>query len=542
MANQFDVLCKQLQTQGNFRNPVKKSVGLLHLQSQSHSFGGAAISEPFSSSSLPPSLVPGHFATTFIPGACAKVASPFSLRETLASGAGHATGLLPFLGQMAAPAPSHAKSQRRVAVIGSGIAGLSAAWALSTQAQVTLFEANDYFGGHTHTVDVELEGQSHGVDTGFLVFNERTYPLLIELFKQLEVSVATSEMSFSVQVAEQQLEWSGSNLNGVFAQRANLLRPAFWGMLADLQKFNRLCTALATQGQEAALAQPIGDFLRQHGFKPAFRDWYLLPMVACIWSCPTRQMLEFPISTLIRFCHNHGLLQVTNRPQWYTVRGGAKNYVDKLLSRIADARLGCPVQSVQRRVGGGIDIHSPRGLETFDEVVMAGHSDQSLKMLAQPSKTEQQILAAIPYHRNRAVLHTDSQLMPRRKRAWAAWNYEHGGKQPGSEQSAVCLHYWLNRLQPLPWQRAVLVSLNPVREPAQDKILAEYDYAHPVFDRAAVAAQARLPLIQGESHVWYCGAWTRYGFHEDGLLSGLTVAKQLLERWSHEAPSRARAT
>ncbi|MCV2370337.1 NAD(P)/FAD-dependent oxidoreductase [Roseateles oligotrophus] len=432
------------------------------------------------------------------------------------------------------------KSPRRVAVIGSGIAGLSTAWALSNQAQVSLFEANDYFGGHTHTVDIELEGQRHGVDTGFLVFNERTYPLLIELFKQLDVTVAPSEMSFSVQVADQQLEWSGSNLNGVFAQRANLFRPAFWGMLADLQKFNRLCTDLATRGQEAALAQPIGDFLRQHGFKPAFRDWYLLPMVACIWSCPTRQMLEFPISTLIRFCHNHGLLQVTNRPQWYTVRGGAKRYVDKLLSRISDARLSCPVQSVRRLAGAGVEIQTARGVETFDEVVMAGHSDQSLGLLAEPSKEERQILGAIPYHRNRAVLHTDSELMPRRQRAWAAWNYEHGDKQSGGEQRAVCLHYWLNRLQPLPWQQAVLVSLNPVREPAANKVLAEFDYAHPVFDRAAVAAQARLPLIQGEGHVWYCGAWTRYGFHEDGLLSGLTVAKQLLERWAQETPGHKR--
>jgi predicted NAD/FAD-binding protein len=450
--------------------------------------------------------------------------------------------LLPFLNQIAASNSGQGDSKRRVAVIGSGIAGLSAAWALSGQAQVTLFEANDYFGGHTHTVDIELEGQRHGVDTGFLVFNERTYPLLIELFKQLDVAVAPSEMSFSVQVAEQQLEWSGSNLNGLFAQRANLFRPAFWGMLAELQKFNRLCTELATRGQEAALAQPIGDFLLQHGFKSAFRDWYLLPMVACIWSCPTRQMLEFPISTLIRFCHNHGLLQITNRPQWYTVRGGAQRYVDKLLSRIPDPRLSCPVQKVRRLAGGGVEIQSARGLETFDAVVMAGHSDQSLRMLDHPSQAERQVLAAIPYQRNRAVLHTDDRLMPRHKRAWAAWNYEHGGKQAGPEQREVCLHYWLNRLQPLPWLQAVMVSLNPVREPAQSKTLAEYDYAHPVFDRGAVAAQARLPLIQGEGQVWYCGAWTRYGFHEDGLLSGLTVAKQLLERWAQQAPGHLSST
>lgn len=535
IANAFYMLCEQLQSLKNFRNSVKNSVALDHLQSQSHSLSGAEISGPFSSSSLPPSLVPRHFATTFMPGACAVSASPFLLRESQTSAAGHAAGLLPFLSQLAKPLADAPGPRRRVAVIGSGIAGLSSAWALSSQARVTLFEASDYFGGHTHTVDIELENQRHGVDTGFLVFNERTYPLLIELFKQLDVEVATSEMSFSVQVADQQLEWSGNNLNGLFAQRANLFRPAFWGMLGDLQKFNRLCTDLASQGSEAALAQAIGDFLDQHGFKPAFRDWYLLPMVACIWSCPTRQMLAFPISTLIRFCHNHGLLQITNRPQWYTVRGGAKRYVAKLLTRISDARLNCPVHAVRRLPGGGVEIRSARGAEVFDEVVMAGHSDQSLALLDRPSKAEQQVLGAIPYHRNRAVLHTDAQLMPRRKQAWAAWNYEHGGKQSGGEERAVCLHYWLNRLQPLPWQQPVMVSLNPVREPATPQVLAEFDYAHPVFDRAAVAAQARLPLIQGEGHIWYCGAWTRYGFHEDGLLSGLNVAQQLMARWAQEA-------
>ncbi|MFY7865130.1 NAD(P)/FAD-dependent oxidoreductase [Roseateles sp.] len=448
------------------------------------------------------------------------------------SATAHAETLLPLLHQLSEPRRPVDGSARRIAVVGSGIAGLSAAWALSAQAHVTLFEAGDYFGGHTHTVDIELEGRSHGVDTGFLVFNERTYPLLIQLFKQLGVQVAASDMSFSVQLPDQGLEWSGSNLNSVFAQRSNLLRPAFWGMLTDLQRFNRLCTQLAERGEEAALAQPIGDFLQQHRFGQAFRDWYLLPMVACIWSCPTRQMLAFPISTLIRFCHNHGLLQVTQRPQWYTVNGGAKHYVAKLLAGITDARLNTPVLSVSRSEEGGVMVQSSRGTERFDEVVMACHSDQTLQLLTHTSASERQILGAIPYHRNRAVLHTDTTLLPRRPRAWAAWNYEHGGQASGSDTKAVCLHYLLNRLQPLPWQQEVIVSLNPVREPSPAQTLAEFDYAHPVFDQGAVAAQARLPLIQGEGHVWFCGAWTRYGFHEDGLLSGLSVAKRLLESWA----------
>jgi predicted NAD/FAD-binding protein len=444
--------------------------------------------------------------------------------------AGHAAALLPFLRQLGQPGSM--QSPRRVAVIGSGISGLSAAWAISSQAQVTLFEAGDYFGGHTHTVEVELEGHKHGVDTGFLVFNERTYPLLIQLFQQLDVEVAASEMSFSVQLPDQGLEWSGTNLNGVFAQRSNLLRPGFWGMLADLLRFNALCNALASSGEEAAMAQPIGEFLREQRFGKAFRDWYLMPMVACIWSCPTAQMLSFPVSTLIRFCHNHGLLQISERPQWFTVNGGAKRYVDKLLAGIKDARLSTPVTGVQRLPQGGVMLRTAQGSERFDAVVMASHSDQSLRLLDDVSLQERQVLGAIGYHRNRAVLHTDASLLPRRRRAWAAWNYEHGGSRSGAEEQAVCLHYLLNRLQPLPWQQPLLVSLNPVREPAQNQVLGEFDYAHPVFDAAAVAAQSRVGLLQGQGDVWFCGAWTRYGFHEDGLLSGLTVAKALLDGWA----------
>jgi len=463
-----------------------------------------------------------------------------------ASGAAdHAQGLSEFLANLnaAPPAGGARPDRRRVAVVGSGIAGLAAAWALSHHAEVTLFEAGDYFGGHTHTVDITLQGQQHGVDTGFLVFNERTYPLLIQLFAQLGVEVAASDMSFSVQVPELALEWSGSNLNSVFAQRRNLLRPAFWGMLQDLLRFNRLCTALAEGGSEAALSQSIGDFLGEQRFGEAFRRWYLLPMVACIWSCPTSQMLQFPIRTLIRFCHNHGLLQVTKRPQWFTVRGGACHYVDKLLPLIRHQRLNCAVHAVER-CGAQTRVHSSAGTELFDEVVMACHSDQSLALLGNASLQERQILGSIGYHRNRAVLHTDASLLPRRRRAWAAWNYEHGGSagqlRRGREDQAVCLHYLLNRLQPLPWQQPVLVSLNPVREPDAAQVLGEFDYAHPVFDLPAVRAQERLHEIQGRDHLWYCGAWTRYGFHEDGLLSGLGVAKRMLEHWAaHAQPAGA---
>ncbi len=542
--------CKAAQSATKYFSRRNNSVILDFFESQELPLHGPENPEPVFSS-LPPSLAPRRLATTFIPRASVVRGGPALLgndaghtvqaRVAVSGGKSHATELLPFLRQIGSrPQNGHdgRPAQRRVAVIGSGIAGLSAAWALTQHAQVTLFEANDYFGGHTNTVDVELEGRRFGVDTGFLVFNERTYPLLIQMFEQLDVTVAASDMSFSVQSPGQGLEWSGSNLNSVFAQRRNLLRPDFWRMLADLRRFNSLCTALAASGQEAALQQPIGDFLDQQRFSRAFRDWYLLPMVACIWSCPTAQMLSFPISTLIRFCHNHGLLQVTDRPQWFTVRGGARHYVHKLLAQLTDARLSTPVSGVTRLAGGGVMVHTRKGSERFDEVVMAGHSDQSLRLLEQPSTLERQVLGAIGYHRNRALLHLDKTMLPQRPRAWAAWNYEHGsskaGRQGEPEPSAVCLHYLLNRLQPLPCKQPVLVSLNPVREPDERLKLAEFDYAHPVFDAAAVAAQARIPLLQGQGHVWFCGAWTRYGFHEDGLLSGLKVAKQLSEQWARQ--------
>ena len=428
---------------------------------------------------------------------------------------------------------------RRVAVIGSGISGLSAAHALARDAQVTLFEAGAYFGGHTHTVDITLEGQTHGVDTGFLVFNERTYPKLIQLFGELQVPTAPSDMSFSVQVPEIGLEWSGSDLNAVFAQRRNLVRPAFWRMLRDLLRFNRLATGLAESGSTSQQLQPIVEFLDEHRFGIEFRDWYFLPMIGCIWSCPTDQMLRFPMATMIRFCHNHGLIQIMNRPRWFTVAGGARQYVDKLLLGIPDARLNTPVRSVRRsRPTGQVSVCTDVSTETFDAAVLACHSDQSLALLADATAAEREVLGAIRYHRNRAVLHTDTCVLPKRQSAWAAWNYERAGAN-SRETAAVCLHYLINQLQPLPFKTPVIVSLNPLnkpgREPRADTVHGVYDYAHPVFDAAAIAAQQRVPALQGEANTWFCGAWTRYGFHEDGLASGLAVAEGMRRQWADTA-------
>ena len=431
---------------------------------------------------------------------------------------------------------------RSVAVVGAGIAGLTVAHGLRAQAAVTLFEADDWFGGHAHTVDVTLEGHTHGVDTGFLVFNQRTYPRLIALLAELGVATAASEMSFSVQAPARGLEWSGSDLNGVFAQRANLVRPAFWHMLADIVRFNRETTAIAERNAEAEVDQSIGDFLDRGRYSTAFRDGYFLPMIGCIWSCPTEQMLRFPIGTMIRFCHNHGLLQLADRPQWHTVIGGSRHYVQKIVARLADARANTPVRSVRRlppgQGQGGVIVTTDHGSQRFDDVVLAGHSDQSLALLADATPDERSVLGAIRYHVNRAVLHTDASVLPCRQRAWAAWNYERAS-QLSREQSGVCLHYLINRLQPLPWATPTLVSLNPVRTLRDDAVLGQWDCAHPVFDRAAIAAQQRLPTIQGRSHLWFCGAWTRYGFHEDGLLSGEAVVDGLRARWAAQMSGRA---
>ena len=424
--------------------------------------------------------------------------------------------------------------RKRIAVIGSGISGLSAAYHLRKQADVTLFEAGSYFGGHTHTVDVTLPSPqgmvTHGVDTGFLVFNERTYPGLIGLFAELQVQTSASDMSFSVQTprasGQRAMEWSGSNLNTVFAQRSNLLSPKFLGMLRDVLRFNALANALAKRGEDHALMQPLGEFLEAHKFGSAFRHWYLLPMLGCIWSCPTDQMLQFPVATMVRFCHNHGLIQVVNRPQWFTVTGGAKHYVEKLLRHIPHTHLQTPVKRIERN-DSGARVFTETGSEVFDAVVLACHADQALSLLAKPTPQEQALLGAIRYHPNKAVLHTDTSVMPKKKLAWAAWNYERA-TDLGLESSRVCLHYWINRLQPLPFSEDVVVSLNPVRTIDPSKVLGEYDYAHPVFDLAAIQAQSQIPSLQGQQDTWYAGAWMGYGFHEDGFKAGRDAASGIL--------------
>lgn len=423
---------------------------------------------------------------------------------------------------------------QRVAVIGGGISGLAAAWLLCRDYRVTLFEADARAGGHTHTVPVELDGQVALVDTGFLVFNRQTYPELCRLFETLGIASTASEMSFSVSLREPRIEWAGTSLATVFGQPRNLLRPGFWRMLNDILRFNRETLSMADDAPAAAM--PLGAYLDAHGYSQSFRDWYLLPMAAAIWSCPTRSMAAYPLGTFVRFCRNHGLLQITDRPQWLTVMGGGQTYVNRMLQDLPDVRLGQPVSAIARSAHG-VTLRTPDADEVFDAVIMACHSDQALRILGEAaSEAEQAILGAVRYQPNVAWLHTDTALLPERRHLWAAWNYMAGDGAPGDQP--VSVSYLLNRLQPLPFDTPLMVTLNPPRPPAQAHVLKRIEYAHPVFDQGAIDAQGRLAALQGERRTWFAGAWTGYGFHEDGLRSALAVAT----RFGVMAPWHAPAT
>ncbi|MCX7258150.1 MAG: FAD-dependent oxidoreductase [Polaromonas sp.] len=403
--------------------------------------------------------------------------------------------------------------KQRIAIVGAGISGLSSAWLLSHLHEITLFEAGSYLGGHTNTVDVTLEGKTHPVDTGFLVFNEKTYPNLIAMFEQLGVVSVETEMSFAVSLENPHLEWAGSSLATVFGQKRNLLRPGFWSMLSDILRFNRESTAWLAMhpGNQRSLQ----DFLSAGRYSKTFADWYLLPMAAAIWSCPTAQMRDMPLATFIRFCQNHGLLQVFDRPMWRTVQGGGREYVRKIAGHLDDIRLACPVSAVTRD-GDQLRVTHAQGSERFDQVVMACHSDQAQAILGvTASDGQREVLSAIRYQPNRAVLHTDPALLPRDEKLWSAWNYFAG--QGAAGEQPVGVSYLINKLQPLPFKTPVVVTLNPAREPDPAKVLAEFDYAHPIFDGPAIAAQQKLADVQGENGIWLAGAWGGYGFHEDGL-------------------------
>lgn len=426
---------------------------------------------------------------------------------------------------------------KKIAVIGSGISGLSCAWLLSSYHQVTLFEKDDRLGGHSNTVRFELDDKPIDVDTGFIVFNPPNYPNLVELFKVLDVECCDTEMTFGVSTNEGELEYNGTDLRGLFAQPQNAFKPSFWKMLTDLLRFYRNAEAM---GNESDIEQlTLGQLLEKHQYSQPFIYDHLLPMGAAIWSTPVAQMLEYPASSFLRFCQNHGLVQVNDRPQWRTVVGGSKNYVDKIAQQLGSrVRLNSRIHRVIRQPDQVIieSLHGQR--EYFDEVVLACHSDQALKLLDSPTELEQQLLNQFPYQRNRAYLHRDPALMPRRKQVWSSWNYLASGDK--SHQREVSVTYWMNKLQPLNTEEDLFVSLNPLQEPQAGSIIRTFFYDHPCFGAKSLEAQRQLWQLQGHNRTWFCGAYFGYGFHEDGLQSGLAVAEQLgnLSRpWQLDEPN-----
>lgn len=413
----------------------------------------------------------------------------------------------------------------KIAIIGSGIAGLTCAYLLNRRHAITLFEAESWVGGHTHTVPVSLDGQHYAIDTGFIVFNDWTYPNFIHLLRQLGVRYQPTEMSFSVHDPRSGVEYNGNNLNSLFAQRSNLLSPRFWGMLQDILRFNREALRDLEEGRIAA-DLTLGQYLQQNGYGQRFIDHYIVPMGAAIWSMSLEGMLGFPLQFFVRFFRNHGLLSVSDRPQWYVIEGGSSAYVEPLTRDfLQHIRSNCPVQRIERDASG-VTVHSAAGSERFDKVVLACHSDQALALLAKPSEAEQQILGALPYAENDVVLHTDTRLLPRRPLAWASWNYRLGG--PRQQPAAVT--YNMNILQGIKAPHTFCVSLNQSEAIAPDKVLARFRYAHPQYSLAGMAAQARWEEIHGEQHSYYCGAYWANGFHEDGVVSALRVASAFGEQ------------
>jgi predicted NAD/FAD-binding protein len=405
--------------------------------------------------------------------------------------------------------------KQKIAVIGAGIAGLSAAWMLRDQHDVVLYEAEARPGGHADTQTVVVDGTTINVDTGFIVYNTGNYPNLTALFAELGVATQASDMSFGVSLGGGRLEYGGGSLAQLFAQPRNALRPRFWSMIRDLLRFYREAPKLL----DSAGGETLGAYLDQNRYGVAFAEDHLLPMGAAIWSGSLAGMRDFPARSFVRFFVNHGLLSLSDRPAWRTVVGGSRSYVARLVQDLPDVRLAQPVSRVERTASGMIVSHD-RGEERFDEVIFACHADQALALLAQPSAAETALLGAFRFQDNIAVLHSDASVMPKRRRAWSAWNYS-----DTTHDGPVCLTYWMNQLQDLPGKIPLLVTLNPVATPANS--LRQITYRHPQFDTAALDAQKLLDTIQGRDRAWFAGAWTGWGFHEDGIASAVRVATAL---------------
>jgi predicted NAD/FAD-binding protein len=416
------------------------------------------------------------------------------------------------------------EARRSIAVVGGGISGLSAAWLLSQRHDVTLFERDARIGGHAHTVEVlDTAGRSVPVDTGFIVFNEATYPNFTALLAHLGVDTAATQMSFAVSLDSGRLEYSGTGLGGLFAQRRNIVSPRFWSMLQDLVRFYRSAPRDAVSLPDETVS--LGDYLKAGQYGRAFLDDHLLPMAGAIWSAPCAEILSYPATAFIRFHDNHGLLRLSGRPMWRTIAGGSREYVGKLRAQFrGEVHAGDAVSSIQRTASGAVVLGSAGLSRTFDDVVIATHANDALALLADPSPEERRLLGAFRYSRNVAVLHRDEKLMPHRRAAWSSWN--HLGDR-GAPASPCVVTYWMNRLQPLDTGDQFFVTLNPTRPPRPERVLKEQVYEHPLFDAAALAAQKELWSLQGIRRTWFCGAHFGAGFHEDGLQSGLAVAEAM---------------
>ncbi|MGO2089892.1 MAG: NAD(P)/FAD-dependent oxidoreductase [Oceanisphaera sp.] len=404
-----------------------------------------------------------------------------------------------------------------IAIVGSGISGLTSAWLLSQQHNITLFEANDYLGGHTATVDVEVDGKTQAVDTGFIVFNDRTYPHFQQLLARIGIHAKPTEMSFSVQQSQTGLEYNGHTLGSMFAQRANLFKPQFYGFLAEIVRFNLLCKKVLAE-ETLTENDTLGRFLSHYGFSEFFIGHYILPMVAAIWSSSLADSRDFPLAFFLRFFNHHGLLNLIDRPQWYVVEGGSRSYIPALTASLTDIRLNTPVLAIKRD-SEGVLVTTANGCERFDEVILACHSDQALRMLSDANEQEQQVLGGLTYRDNEVVLHTDTQLLPTEPRAWASWNYW----LDGSENALPAVTYNMNILQGIRSTQTLCVTLNRGDAIDKEKVLRRFTYAHPVYNADAIAAQARRHEICGQQHTHFCGAYWYNGFHEDGVKSALDV-------------------
>lgn len=416
----------------------------------------------------------------------------------------------------------------RIAIIGSGISGLASAWLLSRRHEVTLFEANDYFGGHTHTHDLDVRGRRYAIDSGFIVHNPVHYPLLTRLFHELGVVSQPSTMSFSVHNEASGLEYNAATLDTLFCQRRNLFSPRFYGMVRDLLRFYREAPALLYESGEGPT---LYDYLTARGYGAAFRDEHLVPMACALWSAPSAQILRFPARYLVQFMANHQMLQISDRPQWRVVRGGSACYIREMRARWRlIERLSCPVRSI-RRESQGIELITRVGRERFDQVVLACHADEALALLSDASEDERGILGALPFQANEAVLHTDARLLPRRRKAWAAWN----AFISRDRRDACTVSYCMNILQGIDSPEPFVVTLNRTEAIDPSKILRRMHYQHPVYTRASVVAQTRKAEIQGRRRTWYVGAYWGWGFHEDGMRSAVEVAAALDVHWSGPA-------